>query len=381
MNTDTNIVSAEQTKQQHLAAAWWQLLSTDTEETVFWRPQYVVESAWLEHIPFAFWLIGATKPATLVELGTHRGASYFAFCQAVERLGVNTRCYAVDNWKGDIHAGHYDESIFKQVSEHNAAHFSAFSRLVRSDFNDALAHFSDNSIDLLHIDGLHTYEAVKEDFENWLPKLSENAIVIFHDTNVREKGFGVFRFFEQIKQKYPHFEFAHGHGLGVLGVGKSQATVMQSLYAMEQDPLQQRQVQGFFAKLGRACGDMLAASELRELQKSLKQEIENRKSTQKEIDNLNARHKKEIDSLNAKHKEVEQKVSHQVQELASYKKEAEKKASNQTRELAKLAKMYHKADAQLAKARSDFKAVRYSTSWRITLPLRVLGRLYKRLKK
>ncbi len=38
-------------------------------------------------------------------------------------------------------------------------------------FEDATHHFSDESVDLLHIDGLHTYDAVQEDFTTWLPKV------------------------------------------------------------------------------------------------------------------------------------------------------------------------------------------------------------------
>ena len=36
-----------------------------------------------------------------------------------------------------------------------------FSSLLRMDFADARDHIEDGSVDLLHIDGLHTYEAVR----------------------------------------------------------------------------------------------------------------------------------------------------------------------------------------------------------------------------
>lgn len=230
---------------------------------IFWRPSYIAQSAWLEHIPFAFWLIDTLQPRKIVELGTHYGSSYFSFCQAVTKLDLQTQCYAVDTWSGDEHAGQYGEEVYRQVSEYNQQHYSDFSTLVRSTFDQALEHFPQGSIDLLHIDGLHTLEAVRHDFESWLPKLSDRAVVIMHDTNVRKRGFGVFQLLDELKQQYPHFEFAHGHGLGVIGVGSEQSSEMMSLYGLSDNPSATRQVQEVFSRLGKACGYSWENSEIK----------------------------------------------------------------------------------------------------------------------
>jgi len=189
-------------------------------KSFFWSPDYLdTSSAWIEHIPFAFWIVEVLQPKTVVELGVHGGVSYFSFCQAVKMLNINSVCFGVDTWKGDEHAGFYSEEIFDKVNNYNIKEYSRFSTLIRSTFDEAKEYFIDKSIDLLHIDGLHTYEAVKHDFETWLPKLSDNAVVIFHDINVRQSEFGVFRFWHELKQTYPHFEFNFEHGLGILGIG------------------------------------------------------------------------------------------------------------------------------------------------------------------
>ena len=225
---------------------------------VFMKPNSLQPpEAWVEHIPFAFWLMNALRPSTFVELGTHSGNSYFAFCQAAKELGLGTQCYAVDTWQGDDHAGKYGEEIFTTVTRHHDRHYKSFSRLVRSTFDQALAGFADNSIDLLHIDGLHTYEGVRHDFESWLPKLTSNAIVLFHDTNVRDRGFGVFKLWEELAARYPSLEFLHSNGLGVISISKSPPEALNDFFAAGADRAETAKVRDVFSGLGQVVSAQL----------------------------------------------------------------------------------------------------------------------------
>lgn len=176
--------------------------------------------SWAAHIPFAMLLIDILRPPVLVELGVHTGNSYFAFCQAVRRTKAPTHCHGVDTWQGDGHAGLYGDEIYQDVASYNER-FATFSTLHRGFFDDVAATFPEGSIDVLHIDGLHTYEAVAHDYETWAPRLNPaRGVVLFHDTQVREHDFGVWRFWREISQGRPAYEFKHGSGLGILGIGK-----------------------------------------------------------------------------------------------------------------------------------------------------------------
>src|SRR6187401_2422102 len=91
------------------------------------QPRVYGLGAWTDNLPFACDLVATLRPRLLVELGTDRGESYFGFCQAVAENGTETRCYAIDTWQGDEQTGGYDETTFAEVSQHNRAHYSAFS--------------------------------------------------------------------------------------------------------------------------------------------------------------------------------------------------------------------------------------------------------------
>ena len=205
---------------------------------------------WAGHIPFAFWIVEAVRPSVLVELGTYSGNSYCAFCQAVERLGLNTLCFAVDTWRGDPHTGFYNEEVYRQLAAYHDQRYAAFSRLVRSTFDAARDEFEDGSIDLLHIDGYHTYENVRHDFEMWLPKLSDRAVVLLHDTTAIQNDFGTHRYWGELSARYPSFQFIHSYGLGVLGVGRDLPERVRWLLECSADAERAAFIRRFFARLG-----------------------------------------------------------------------------------------------------------------------------------
>jgi hypothetical protein len=136
-------------------------LWTPDLDPLFWRPGRIgVGSAWYGHVPLCPLDCPCGQTA-------HSGVSYSAFCDAVVRSGLDTRCYAVDTWLGDDHAKHHGEEVYLDFRRFHDSRYGAFSQLLRCTFDDALCYILDAGLDLLHIDSFHTYEAVKHDFESW----------------------------------------------------------------------------------------------------------------------------------------------------------------------------------------------------------------------
>ena len=172
---------------------------------------------WEGHRDFAYDLLHFVRPARLVELGSQYGCSLFTFCQAVRDFKLNTEINAVDMWSGDIGAEMSGEEVYALVQKTAATYYPEVKlHLFQMRFDQALPDFVDESIDILHIDGGHTFEDVERDFTTWLPKLKENGIVLFHDV-YSPIDQGSCDHWEKTKKEYDcHFEFTHSCGLGVL---------------------------------------------------------------------------------------------------------------------------------------------------------------------
>ena len=294
---------------------------------------------WMGHLPFAKFIIETLRPSVFVELGTHTGNSYFAFCQSAAECGLECSFYAVDTWKGDSHAEFYDDSVFEMVQVHNAAHYAGFSTLKRMTFDQALNDFPDAGpnagIDLLHIDGFHSYEAVSHDFYTWVPKVKPDGVVLFHDICEKSRDFGVWRFWEELKQKYPSMEFHHSHGLGVLFM--SEGTREKVALAVDSLVKNNQQSAGFFE-----LASMMIAE---------------KHNSQKKSD--------QIDALALETK----KLNLEIQKLI-----LENQSLSET-----ITSLSTRLDQKILEAETysnNYLAVIRSTSWKITAPLRsVIHRL------
>lgn len=193
------------------------------------RPQRLAASHWAGHLPFAMWLTAALRPRVVVELGTYLGTSYCGFCQAIATLGLAARSYAVDTWKGDPHNGSNGPEILADLRRHHDPRYGHFSRLLVMTFDEAAPKFAAGEIDLLHIDGYHTYDTARHDFEVWRPKVSEQGVILLHDVAERKRDFGVWKLWDELTREYPSFAFEHDHGLGLLAVGRELPESIQRL--------------------------------------------------------------------------------------------------------------------------------------------------------
>ncbi len=224
------------------------LLNEISHDEYLFRIDHYLPSSWIGHAPFLKFLIREHRPRLFVELGVHNGFSYFAGCQSIQECQLSSsKAFAVDHWLGDSQAGFFDDSVFQGVLTLNQ-NYSAFSTILKMSFDEALHEIENSSIDLLHIDGFHSYESVKKDFESWLPKMSPNAIILLHDIHVRRNTFGVYLYWEELKKIYKTIEFVGSHGLGVVFLGKiPEGKIAELVEISESGELSQ--VQGTFGSI------------------------------------------------------------------------------------------------------------------------------------
>jgi len=174
-------------------------------------------ASWAGHRRFAYDLVRNLQPGRIVELGVCWGTSFFAFCQAVRDAALPTELVAVDTWKGDANTGPLGSEVYAQFEAVRRDHFPDQRIDVRrGSFDEARATVEPGSVDLLHIDGLHTYEAVRHDWEMWADAVGDGGVILFHDIAVADRGFGVRWLWGELKENGAWAEFDHSYGLGVL---------------------------------------------------------------------------------------------------------------------------------------------------------------------
>jgi hypothetical protein len=167
-------------------------------------------TAWIGHGMFAIQLVSELKPKVVVDLGVDYGFSTFCF----NYPGV-AEVYGIDSFEGDGHAGKKNTYplVMGQMIAQTAVYKVPKINFIKGFFNEVAEAWPEGTkIDVLHIDGYHSYDAVREDFETWGKFLSDDGVVLFHDTISFKDDVG--RFFNELPGEYK-MNYEHSNGLGV----------------------------------------------------------------------------------------------------------------------------------------------------------------------
>lgn len=164
-------------------------------------------------------VLNKMKPTFVLEIGTGRnGGTLFLFSRIASEdatiISIDLpRAY--HNWK---------IPLFKSFTlEDQQIHSIRADSHDRATLDKIETILNDKKIDFLFIDGDHTYEGVKKDFEMYSPLVKKNGIIAFHDIVIHtpEVCCEVNRFWNEIKPQYEHIEIVkdwkqeHG-GIGLI---------------------------------------------------------------------------------------------------------------------------------------------------------------------
>jgi predicted O-methyltransferase YrrM len=122
--------------------------------------------------------LGLPPNAVALEIGSYLGASACFLAAGLSKVGDGTKLFCVDTWNNDaMTEGGRD--TYQEFLSNTEAYMKNIIPL--KGFSDKVAETFDTPINLLFIDGDHSYEGCRKDILAWLPHLKKNGIIVMHD--------------------------------------------------------------------------------------------------------------------------------------------------------------------------------------------------------
>jgi predicted O-methyltransferase YrrM len=153
-------------------------------------------------------LLRAHRPRVIVEIGTARGGTLFALCNIAHPAAV---IVSIDLPGGNFGGGYSEDEIPRLASFTQAGqtlHFLRRDSHEEETRTQLIALLEGAAVDFLMIDGDHTYDGVKRDFELYSPLVRPRGLIAFHDIVPHARAdCQVDRFWADLKCGFDHLEF------------------------------------------------------------------------------------------------------------------------------------------------------------------------------
>ncbi len=163
----------------------------------------------------------ATSPKTILEIGTAQGGTLFLF----SRIATGDATILSVDLPGGPFGGGYNAwkiPIYKSFANgRQKIHLVRGDSHSQSTLRRVQEILGGTPLDFLFIDGDHSYDGVKSDFQMYSPLVRKGGIIVFHDIvpGPRDNVGGVPWFWTEIKGKYQTREFVRDRNQGSYGIG------------------------------------------------------------------------------------------------------------------------------------------------------------------
>jgi O-methyltransferase len=154
-------------------------------------------------------VVAERTPRTIVEIGTSKGGTFYTWCQVA---APDALLVSIDLPDGPYGEGYEESDIPRLRSFAQPDQELRFLRVdshLESTRAELIELLGGREIDYLMIDGDHTYDGVRRDFEMYAPLVGDGGLVAFHDILPHPEFWdcAVDRFWRRISRRYEHEEF------------------------------------------------------------------------------------------------------------------------------------------------------------------------------
>lgn len=171
-----------------------------------------------EFVPFLEILL-EMRPSTILEIGTHKGGTLFLLTRTLAQSG---HIVSIDlpggpfgggfsPWRIPLYrffSGKRQSMSLMRANSHLPGTVKQFEQITAG-----------RLLDVLFIDGDHSYDGVKKDFEYYSPYVKAGGIIVFHDIVEGPMAGGVHALWMELKKQHRHREFVEDWTQGSCGIG------------------------------------------------------------------------------------------------------------------------------------------------------------------
>ncbi|MFN4172195.1 MAG: hypothetical protein ACK4GW_10620 [Pseudorhodobacter sp.] len=175
------------------------------QREIFWHPRHLRPSRYAAHLPFLFWLMADLRPRRCITLGLETGVAHFALCQAVDKLGLETRCDGLD------------AAPAPALRDYNAELYGRFSQLHPQD--DPGPFLAQGGTDLLLVDQPVTAGLLGRLAADWAGHLAQPGLIVLAGVQEAAGCPEAAALLQSLRDRYRHVQIDHDGGVLALATG------------------------------------------------------------------------------------------------------------------------------------------------------------------